>query len=271
MSRLLLIVLSVTLIWLCVAGQCLLLTWWLEAPPWLAGLVATGFCLFAIVLGLRPDWLTLGVAQQHATKPAWLRAMTEQLVNRLALPAVHLHVVHSAGINAFATCDIRMQGHVFLQHEVLSALTHDEVEAILAHELAHIQYQHALFLSLVQGVSLPVSLPLAGVLAAITHHRGQFGFWISLRSMNSRIAVLCFPALSLLALALTRRWEFVADRAAAELVGRDSYLHALRCLHGSFFQHPNRIPLSSKPAEAGRSWTHPDLSQRMRALQEVGH
>ncbi|MGD8926630.1 MAG: M48 family metalloprotease, partial [Thioalkalispiraceae bacterium] len=77
-------------------------------------------------------------------------------------------------------------------------------------------------------------------------------------------------------------WEYQADSCAASLVGKQQYLQTLRCLHGSFFQHPNLLNQIGKapikvatktqvqPKSQEGGFTHPSLAQRINALQEIG-
>jgi heat shock protein HtpX len=162
---------------------------------------------------------------------------------------------------------------------VLTSLTHDEVEAILAHEICHIEKGHAGILTFMQGVMLPITLPLALMINSMfSRFFGSSSFKTKLLRTNSLLSFICFPLTSIVLLLFSRYWEYEADACASSLVGKEQYLQALRCLHGSFFQHANLPGAFNSIANSARVKTqsqggglsHPSLAQRINALQEIG-
>jgi heat shock protein HtpX len=235
--------------------------------------------VFCLLIGL----FTRLFINKGSITPAWLLHMARELATRLNTAIPEVHTVTTAGLNAFAVDNLSRHGHILFHRQIFVSLTHDEVEAILAHELCHIAKGHAGVLTLMQGMMLPVALPLALISVGLASmFIGLRGFSQNLLRLNSIYSLLLFPLTSLLLLLFSRAWEYQADSCAASLVGKQQYLQTLRCLHGSFFQHPNLLNQIGKapikvatktqvqPKSQEGGFTHPSLAQRINALQEIG-
>jgi len=213
------------------------------------------------------------IFKKSPSAPGWLMTLANSQAQRLALPVPQIHILRTAGLNAFALDDLTRHGHVLLHQQVLNSLTQEEIEAVLAHEMCHIANGHAGILSFMQGVMLPITLPLALlIILAYCLVSGFRRFKTNLLTANSFLSLICFPFTSIVLLLFSRQWEYQADASASQLVGKEQYLQALRCLHGSFFQHPNLLGAMNgvtKNMQDG-GMTHPSLAQRINALREIG-
>jgi Zn-dependent protease with chaperone function len=210
----------------------------------------------------------------QATPPEWMRQIVRQLAQRLGMYPPDLYILSSEGINAFALGDARTSGAVFFHGHMLAHLTQDEVESVLAHELAHLASGHAMLMTFLQGMTAPLIAPLAGLagifISLLFGIRGFKQYFIQVYHM---LSMLLFPVTALLIALVMRQWEYAADAQAAQLVGKARYIAALQCLHGSFFQHPDLLNLSAgQPTLDNDQWalSHPSLKQRIHALREVG-
>lgn len=277
-----------------VLGLCLLSIWgqllWLATyfsnnSFQLSFFIVIGFILVALLFSLLLRYhffsASLKVAQQQT--PSWLTSMAQSLSRQLAIPEPKLYTLATKGLNAFAANDLTRRGHIVLHHQVLVSLTQDEVESILAHELCHIEKGHAGTFTFMQGVMLSVTLPLALTFSLVKClFTGFSQFRENVLTANSFLSLVCFPATSVMLFIASRYWEYKADACAASLVGKQQYMQALRCLHGSFFQHPNLLGMvqrstgdsaagvQSTPNNQDGGLTHPSLTQRINALQEIG-
>lgn len=166
------------------------------------------------------------------------------------------------------------EGAVILDQDLLDMLTLDELEGILAHELAHLEGMDAFIntLAITGGRILasvaflalsPFIIFLAGIDRATAWLAGDpdrqtLGLAaVFQRAVGLAIALL-LSVLTLLFLAYSRRQEFVADRRAAEVSGRPLALaRALVKIH--------RV---TEPRRELRSllYVHDDESQRNRWL-----
>ena len=163
-----------------------------------------------------------GVYQRLAWLTERMDAQTPQLlVARLPVP------------NAFAVGGT--QGAIVVDSRLFGFLTGDELEALLAHELAHLENRDALvqtlayslfqnLVGLVVLLVLPLAMLAGGVARALALVRGRPDRWTdSLLGRVQRTALgvvgLLGVALTLLVLAYSRRREWAADDRAAAVTG----------------------------------------------------
>jgi heat shock protein HtpX len=166
-------------------------------------------------------------------------------------------------------------------------LTPDELEAILAHELAHIERRDTLLQTLVvtamrllvtvvSVLLAPVTLLLLGIdrgtawIAGRPRHR-QYGLaWAFQRSIQFTLGAL-FSVVTLGLLAYSRKREFAADSRAAEVTGDPV---ALACALAKIHQAstPRRGILSllyiEREQQRPPEWlsTHPETERRIERL-----
>jgi heat shock protein HtpX len=188
--------------------------------------------------------------------------------------------------NALATGH-RDRGVVVLDSSLLSLLTLEELEAILAHELAHLEARDSLtqviaftavetVVELAMIALLPVLLVVTGVAKAIAWARGQPGAWTRtfagrLRLLIAGLVLLVPTVVTLAILAYSRRREFAADDRGTELTGRPLALaSALEKIHSHTGATLGiRDALDSDESPLGRLLaTHPAIDQRIERLRE---
>ena len=237
-------------------------------------LVTAGCLLFFALLSLLLLRVVCRSLFVPVTVPPWMQLIVRQLSHRLGISQPGLYGLSTEGINAFALGDARKSGVVFFHVQMLAHLTQDEVESVLAHELVHLASGHAMLMTFLQGMTAPLIAPLAactGLFMSLLF--GVRGFKQHFIQVYHMLSVLLFPVTTVLIALVMRQWEYAADAQAARLVGKTKYIAALQCLHGSFFQHPDLLNLTTgQPASNNDQWalSHPSLKQRIHALREVG-
>jgi heat shock protein HtpX len=274
-----------------------LLGWLFADPPGLLTILAAlsvGVAL-AGYIGYRMNTLRL-VASLQAQQLARGRApelhrRLERLAREMEIAKPPVFVADLGAPNALSVGGPR-QGAVVVDRSLLQLLTVDELEAILAHELAHLQ-SYDTFLNtlaitamrtLVGVVFLflfPVVLLLAGVDRALAwiagRPRWRPGFTRLFRFAVLVVLGLVLGPLSLLYLAHARKQEFAADRRAAEATGKPVALaRALGKIHRA--NDPSAGLLSTLYTHDERSEqrrlfsTHPPIEDRVdRLLARVDH
>jgi heat shock protein HtpX len=272
----LVLVLCLMTIWLQLVG----LLMFTSTSPTRSSAIMLFIMLFAgLLFCLSLGTLTKLLTNKNPSTPIWLQHMATDLADKINGSTPAVHTVNTEGVNAFAVDNMTRCGHIILHQQVLRSLTQDEVEEILAHEICHINKGHAGVLTFVQGAMLPVTLPLALLVSSLLSLvNGVDKFIQTFIKLNSFFSFILFPFTSVILLIANRSWEFQADACAAKLVGKQQYLQTLRCLHGSFFQHPNLLSIVAQaPLKASEQTnsqkaglTHPSLAQRINALQEIG-
>jgi STE24 endopeptidase len=158
---------------------------------------------------------------------------------------------------------------IVLFDTLIQQLTEAELEAVLGHEIGHYQKKHVLKMLLWSAAGLLVGFYVLSRLARQTWFYEAFGFLPD----NLAPALLLFGLLggvvtfwfTPLANLWSRRFEYQADRFAAETIGDPRPLvSALRKLN-----RENLSNLTPHPFYSGFYYSHPTLLEREQALTGV--
>lgn len=174
-----------------------------------------------------------------------LYSMVENLSQRASLPMPAVYIIPSPAANAFATGRDPEHAAVAVTEGIMNMLPDDELEAVLAHELSHINNRDTLTQAVAATVAGGISL-----LAQMASYSMWFGG--SRDDDNGRnplgllLSIILAPvAASVIQLAISRTREFSADAGAAKLTGNPRALaRALQRLDSSARQ----MPLDGNPA-----------------------
>lgn len=231
------------------------------------------------------DSLALKSMGAHVVTPGQapeLHAMIDRLVALADMPKPRVAVAVTDMPNAFATGRSPKHSAVCVTTGIMQRLDADELEGVLAHELAHVANRDVSVMTVASSLGL-----LAGFLT-------RWGMWFGggNRDKNSGPAMIIVILVSLvvtavsflLTRALSRYRELSADRSGSYLTGRPSKLaSALVKISGDM----GRIPTSDlreaqsmnaffiAPALKGDTAqalmsTHPPLQQRLDQLARIG-
>ncbi len=213
----------------------------------------------------------------------------DRLESRMGVDSPTVALARLPVPNAFALGTAR-NGTIVLDRSLFRLLSADELEALVAHELAHLERHDAFVQTLAYSgfrtiaglgflVLAPLLLPIAGIARAVAWLRGRPGEWH--RTAFGRLlvvlesgAVLAFLAVTLLVRAHSRRREYAADDRAAAVTGKPVALaRALRRIDRA--ADPSRgllAPLYVTPDDED-AWsrllsTHPSTEDRVERLLE---
>lgn len=145
----------------------------------------------------------------------------------------------------------------------------DEIMAILAHEAGHSKKRHVLWLT---AIFLAKSFVLFLLMSVFLSHAGLFqAFGMGQASVHAGLLfflLLFTPASMVLSLglnALSRRFEFQADRFAAQTTHNgQAMIRALKKLSAH-----NLSNLTPHPFRVALSYSHPPVMQRIRAIRTL--
>jgi heat shock protein HtpX len=209
-----------------------------------------------------------------------LHGMVDRLRQRAGLPMPKVYLCPHDAPNAFATGRSPRHAAVAVTQGAVQLLDAQELEGVLAHELAHIRNRDTL--------TSAVAATIAGVLAFVA----QWGFFLGVGNRQGgnplvMIVVIVIAAVgaALLKAAVSRSREFVADAQGAEIAGSAyGLMSALQKLDA----YSRRIPLvQPNPAQnnlfiveplagvrgtntlANIFATHPPTEARIAALRKL--
>lgn len=215
------------------------------------------------------------VTEQEAPE---LYRMVDRLRQRAGLPMPVVAVAAQDQPNAFATGRNPDHAVVAVTTGILRAMPQEELEGVIAHELAHIKNRDMLISTIAAGVAGLIS-NLGWVLMFTGGSRDDEGRH---PLMDMAMLILAPIAAMLIQFAISRQREFEADRVGAEILGRPLPLaRALQRLDALAHQIPMEIPPAVAPlaqvnplAAMGGGFgklfsTHPPTEERVARLEAL--
>ncbi|MBZ9737638.1 MULTISPECIES: zinc metalloprotease HtpX [unclassified Mesorhizobium] len=148
-------------------------------------------------------------------------AIVQALAKQAGLPMPKTYLIDNPQPNAFATGRNPQNAAVAASTGLLQRLTHEEVAAVMAHELAHVQHRDTLTMTIVATFAGAISMlgNLAFFLGGNRDNNNPFGFVGVLAAM----IVAPFAAM-IVQMAVSRTREYEADRRGAEICGHPLWL-----------------------------------------------
>jgi heat shock protein HtpX len=206
-----------------------------------------------------------------------LYAMVDRLRQRAGLPMPTLAIAPHAQPNAFATGRNPENAVVAVTEGILQLVSRDELEGVIAHELAHIKNRDMLLQTF--------TATMAGAISNLAHFGLFFGSSDDEGSNPAAgllMAILAPIAAMLIQFAISRQREFKADAVGAQISGRpQSLANALRKLDAAAHRVPMRVAPAVAPLAqvnplaaygggvASLFSTHPPTEQRVARLMQL--
>ncbi|MCM1057135.1 MAG: M48 family metallopeptidase [Firmicutes bacterium] len=156
---------------------------------------------------------------------------------------------------------------IVLYDTLLEQMSTDEIVAVFAHEMGHNKHKDNLKMQAVSLVNLVVMVLLVWALVSVPEIYGYFGFdRVNYGFAFYLLGTVCLsflsPFLGLFSAALSRRFEYRADRFAKDQGYGGALISALKVLARNSF-----ICLSPHPMLVSLTYDHPTVSQRIGALE----
>lgn len=254
---------------------------------------AVGLLAFGLAYGLFAWWnagrmiggLTHASPLEKRDDPELYR-LVENVSIAAGLPATPpLYLVDDPAPNAFAAGAKPEKAYVAVTSGLRRLMPARELEAVLAHEIAHIRNRDVRLMTL--------AAVLVGVVAMISDFAFRMAFWGGrggnrnpVQVISALVALLLAPlAALLLQMALSRRREFLADASAAAMLNdaeamalalrrleldTSEVAYADRATAHLYIESPTRAIRGAGGFLAGLFQTHPSLDDRIRALEQAG-
>lgn len=230
--------------------------------------------------------LSTGAKKVERSQEPRLYNLLENLCISRGVPMPQLRVINTFSLNAYASGLSENKAVITVTRGLLDALSDDELEAVLAHELSHVINRDVRL--------LVVSVIFVGIISFVTEiafrgflRGGLMRSGGSRRGKSGNAGVIVLIAIAILALAwflaivirfaMSRSREYMADAGAVELTKNpDAMIAALEKISG-------RSTIKFAPAEvrqmfihaevqgsspfSGLFATHPPIEKRIKALE----
>jgi heat shock protein HtpX len=206
--------------------------------------------LFAVVMNFASYWfsdkivLSMYRAQQVGPDNR-LHGIVARLAERASLPMPKVYIIPEQSPNAFATGRNPNHAAVAATEGILRILSDDELEGVIAHELAHVKHRDILISSVAAtlGAAIMMIARFAMFFGGGRRDDGQGQNPIALLA-----TLLLAPiAAMLIQAAISRSREFDADAGGAAIAGSPiGLVNALRKIEGA----ARAVPLDANPATA---------------------
>ncbi len=242
---------------------------------------------FALLMNFGAYWFShrivlamYGAKEVSEAEAPDLVAMVRGLAQRARLPMPRVYVIPNPSPNAFATGRNPRHAAVAVTEGILRLMDREELEGVLAHELAHVRNRDTLISA--------IAATLAGVIMMLANMARWAAFFGGGRDDEDRggvvglvvMAVLAPVAALLIQMAISRGREYLADATAAQVTKKPG---ALASALGRLQHASERLPLQANPATAhlfivnplsGRSFlslfsTHPPIEERVARLRAM--
>ena len=254
------------------------------------GLNLSALLGFALIMGFGGAIISLLISKQMAkwTTPGirvidqpqngdeqWIVDTVRKFADKaqIGMPEV---AIFEGDPNAFATGAFKNSALVAVSTGLLQGMTHEEIEAVIGHEVAHIANGDMVTMTLIQGVMNTFVVFLSRVIGYAVDsflRKGDdersgpgIGYMITTFVLDLLLGFLG----SMVVAWFSRQREFRADAGAAQLMGRKQpMMNALARLGG---MTPGELPKSAAAfgiaGGIGSLFsTHPPIEERIAALQ----
>ncbi len=268
----------------------------LGIKPYLSaqGIDYSALMAFCLVWGMGGAFISLAMSKMMAKMMMGVQIIEPQNMQyRNLISKVHQYaksaglskmpevgIYQSPEINAFATGPSRSNSLVAVSTGLLHSMTEDEVDGVLAHEVAHIANGDMVTMTLIQGVVNAFVMFLARVAAFAVQNmmRGdnnrQAGHNPFVYFITVMVFQVIFGFLGMIVVSyFSRRREFRADEGGARYAGKKKMIAALQKLQSRYEQMSadssavSTLKISSKGSGlTALVSTHPPLDVRISAL-----
>ena len=244
---------------------------------------------FALVMGFGGAFISLLISkpvakwssgvqvieQAQNADQAWLVNTVQKLAHtaQIGMPEVG---IFEGEPNAFATGAFKNSALVAVSTGLLQSMTHEEIEAVLAHEVAHIANGDMVTMTLIQGVMNTFVVFLSRVIGYAVdsflrkNDENSSGPGIGYYVTSFVLDIVLGFAASMVVAWFSRHREFRADAGAAQLMGRKQpMMNALARLGGLHTAElPKGVAAFGIAGGIGQLFsTHPPIEERIAALQ----
>lgn len=247
---------------------------------------------FALIMAFAMNFITYwfsdkivlkmyGAKQVSEAEAPELYGIVRRLAQRAELPMPKVYIMDQDQPNAFATGRNPSHGAVAVTTGIMRILSREELEGVLAHELAHIKHRDILVSTVAATIAGAISYMAqmaqwAMIFGGRRDDEGEGG-----NPIAALVMMIVGPiAAMMVQMAISRSREYGADAGGAKIAGNPHYLAtALKKLHMA----SQKIPMNANPATSHMFIvnpltgggllrlfsTHPPIEERIARLESM--
>lgn len=181
-------------------------------PLWLVGILTVAFIGFQYLLGTKMALRSVGAEDMPEDEYPEIHRTVESLSRDMGIEKPRLMVASMGTPNAFAT-GRKGNGTVVISTELMRVLDRDELEGVIAHELAHIRNRDVVTMTIGQSIAAIVGIA-AQWIVLFTGERSIANYVLAFF-----VGILTQMLVMVFVMAISRYREYVADSDAADAIG----------------------------------------------------
>lgn len=256
-----------------------------------SGLNLGNLMVFCLVFGMAGSFISLLLSKFMAKRAMrvqiidrpqnsgeqWLLSTVQELANKAGIGMPEVGIFHSDAPNAFATGWNKNNALVAVSTGLLQRMDKEQVKAVLGHEIGHVANGDMVTLALIQGVVNAFVMFFARIIgnfvdkAVFKNENGPgIAFWVTTIIAEIILGILA----STIVAWFSRRREYRADQAGAELVSPAAMISALAALQQTYEQPSDlsgelvAFGIRGEGKFSALFASHPPLDQRINALRQ---
>lgn len=205
----------------------------------------------------------------------WLVKKLNEISVKANIKTPEFGIFDSQQLNAFATGASKNNSLVALSSGLISHMSKDEIEAVIAHEISHISNGDMVTMTLIQGIINTFVIFFSRIIGHVVDRvvfKVQRGHGPAYYITSIIVQILLSILASIIVMWFSRKREFEADHSAAKLVGANKMISALKALSN---KSPDALPdqmaafgISGKKEKSYKSLfsSHPSIESRIESL-----
>ena len=205
----------------------------------------------------------------------WLLLTLKEISLKVGIKTPEFGLFKSQQLNAFATGFSKNNSLVALSSGLVNHMNRDEIEAVIAHEVAHIKNGDMVTMTLIQGIINTFVIFFSRVIGHVVDRvifKVQRGHGPAYYITSIIAQILLSILASIIVMWFSRKREYAADLYASKLVGSNKMISALKTLSK---KSPQALPdqmaafgISGRKDKSYKSLfsSHPSIESRIESI-----
>lgn len=205
----------------------------------------------------------------------WLLKILDDISLKSNIKTPEFGIFDSQQLNAFATGASKNNSLVALSTGLINHMNKDEIEAVIAHEVAHIKNGDMVTMTLIQGIINTFVIFFSRVIGHLVDRivfKVQRGHGPAYYITSIIAQILLSILASIIVMWFSRKREYAADLSASKLVGANKMISALKTLS---VRSPQALPdqmaafgISGQKSKSYKSLfsSHPSIESRIESI-----